>query len=88
VTYLIEGSMSYGQAIFEQFRLERLQNRMDFRIDNCFRRFVNKFPEYLKIHIIDFHGDLIRKGGGSDSQVGAAASSVGSEGMLDVVEEE
>jgi hypothetical protein len=88
VTYLIEGLMSYEPAVFEQFRADILQNRKDFRIDNCFRRFVTKFPHYLKKHVVDVHGNLIQNGGGSHSLVGAAASGVASEGMLDAGEEE
>jgi hypothetical protein len=88
VTYLIEGLMSYQRAVLEQFRADMLQNRKDFRIDDCFRRFVTKFPEYLKKHIVDVHGNLIQNGDGSNSQVGAVASGVASEEMLDAGEEE
>jgi hypothetical protein len=61
ITYLIEGATRFSEAVFQKSRADMIENGVDFRVDNCFRRFVGKFPEYLKRSILDAKGSLLKR---------------------------
>jgi hypothetical protein len=84
ITYLIEAAARYSDAVFQKSRLEMIENGFNFRVDACFRRFVRKFPEYLKLHVVDTRGNLTKMTSGSQASI---SSSLGSE-VLDAGVEE
>jgi guanylate cyclase len=67
VTYLMEAATRYVQAIFQKSRSHMIESGIDFRVDACFRRFVRKFPEYLRLGIVDTKGNLVKVRSGSQT---------------------
>jgi PAS domain S-box-containing protein len=88
ITYLIEGATRFSDAIFQKSRSDMLENGADFRVDNCFRRFVRRFPEYLKRGIVDGKGNSLIKGMGPRASPAGGSANEASEGVLDIAVEE
>jgi hypothetical protein len=88
ITYLIESASRFSDAVFQKSRVDMIENGVDFRVDNCYRRFVRHFPDYVKRSILDLKGNLIKRVPGGKSSHAAGTSHDDLSGVLDIGMEE
>jgi hypothetical protein len=89
ITYLIEATTRYSEAVFQKSRADMIENGIDFRVDNCFRRFIRRFPDFLKRGVVDVKGNTVKHTGTSKTNHTAGSSQRdGSGGDLDIGVEE
>jgi PAS domain S-box-containing protein len=91
ITYCIESTMRFGEAVFQKYRSELLESGANFLKDGCFRRFVRRWPRYLKQRIVDTKGRLHqgeRHKSESSSLSSSSSSNMSLGGTLDQAIEE
>jgi hypothetical protein len=63
ITFLIEAGSRYSDAVYQKSRADLLDNGINFQVGmDSYKRFIAKYPQYLKKRILDVRGNLMNKG--------------------------
>lgn len=103
ITFLIEAGSRYSDAVYQKSRADLLDNGINFQVGmDSYKRFIAKYPQYLKKRILDVRGNLMNKGrsgrapgpgesmmeSSGSSGAGSTSASDQAHGMLDAGMEE
>jgi hypothetical protein len=87
ITFLIEAAARYHDAFAEKARTDLLESGVNFRADmGCFKRFIYKFPLYLKRRILNVNSNRVRRERNREESTSKQTGSTGANSSGDTLD--